>query len=187
MWKHTRLLIITLVALNLWGCASTEKKEDLKIEREGLVSATATVEGVDMQTRMVTLRSDDGRLFTIYAGKEVVNLPQVRLGDTVVAVYTESLAVRMAKPGEVRDDTGVAIGRAVPGSKPGGFEVNHTTVTAKIVRMDKSLQTVTLELSNGGLRIVKVQDPANLERVKVGETIVITYTNEFAVSVQPFR
>jgi len=184
MQKYMRLLLIALVALSLSGCANSEARKDLKIERAGMVSVTATVEEVDMVTRMVTLRGSDGKKVTIYAGKEVVNLPQVRVGDEVVAMYSEALAVRMAKPGEVRDEMAQGMARAVPGSKPGAFEVNEITVTATIVDIDKTLETATLKLPDGNIRIVKVQDRANLEKVKIGDTIVITYTNELAISVQ---
>lgn len=184
MKKYIRLFMIAIVTLNLWGCASNEAQKDLKIERAKMITVTATVESVDMVTRMVTLRGADGKKSTIYAGKEVVNLPQVRVGDEVVAIYSEAVAVRMAKPGEVRDETAQGMVRAVPGSKPGALEVYETTVTAEIVDIDKTLETATLRLPDGNIRIVKVQDPANLEKVKIGDTIVITYSNELAISVQ---
>jgi hypothetical protein len=185
MMKNIRLLMIALVVLNLWGCASDDPKNELRIDRTNLISAEAAiVEAVNMQTRMVTLRTPEGKSFTVYVSKDAINLPQVRVGDQVRVEYSEALAVRMAQPGEVRDETSLGVGRAAPGNKPGGFEVIETTVTAKIEGMDKIKELVSLRLPDGGLRIVKVQDPANLEKVKVGDTIVITYTEAFAISVR---
>lgn len=184
MRNYTRILMIALVAANLWGCADTEPKKELNIERTGTVSVTATVKAVNLETRMVTLQAPDGRSFTIHAGKEVVNLPQVKAGDVVVAVYTEALAVRMAKPGEVRDDISQEIGRAKPGSKPGAYEVIETTVTAKIEDINKARQTASLRMPDGDVLTVKVMDPANLEKVRMGDTIVITYREAFAVSIE---
>ena len=187
MRKFPVWLVITMIAFTLWGCAGSEPKQELKIDRAGMVSVKATVEGVNMVTRMVTLRAPDGRTFEVYAGKEVANLPQVRVGDEVVALYAESLAVRMAKPGEVRDETSQGIGFATPGSKPGAYAVNETTVTAKIIDLDKALKTASLQLPNGGVRIVKVQDPRNFDKVKVGDTILVTYTEAIAVSVEAVK
>lgn len=184
MRKNNRLLIIVLVALSLWGCASTDPKEELNIDRTNLVSAKATVEAVNMLTRMVTLRNPDGKSFTVYVSKEAVNLPQVRVGDEVNVEYAEALAVRMAKPGEVRDEITVGVGRATPGTKPGAVEVVETTVTATIEGMDKIDKVVSLRMPDGSVRIVKVQDPANLEKVKIGDTIVITYAEALAISVR---
>jgi hypothetical protein len=184
MKKNIRLLMVTLVFLILVGCASGDPKNDLNIDRANFISVKATVEAVNMQTRMVTLRNPDGKSFTVYVGKEAINLPQVRVGDQVSVEYVEALAVRMAQPGEVRDETTLEVGRKNPGSKPGGVEVIETTVTAKIEDIDKINEIVSLRLPDGGIRIVKVQNPANLKKVKVGDTIVITYTEALAISVK---
>jgi hypothetical protein len=184
MNKNFRSLMIALVVVSLWGCASNEPKRDLHIDKTNYVSAKATVEAVNMQRRLVTLRNADGKSFTVYVGKEAINLPQVRVGDTVSVEYEEALAIRMAEPGEVRDETSLEVGRVAPGSKPEGVETIETTVTAKIEGIDKINETVTLRLPDGDVRIVKVQDPANLKKVKVGDTIVITYTEALAISVK---
>jgi hypothetical protein len=184
MWKFTRMLLVALITLSLWGCADSKPKEELKVERSGMLQATAIVEAVDMATRMVTLKNPDGSSFEFYASKKVVNLPQVMVGDEVVVVYSEALAVRMAKPGEVRDETMKGVARALPGDKPGALEVIETTVTAEIEDIDKTNEKVTLKFPDGKLQVVKVKDPANLEKVDVGDTIVITITKEMAISVQ---
>ena len=184
MWKFTRMLLVALITLSLWGCADSKPKEELKVERSGMLQATAIVEAVDMPTRMVTLKNPDGSSFEFYASKQVVNLPQVMVGDEVVVVYAEALAVRMAKPGEVRDETMKGVARALPGDKPGALEVIETTVTAEIEDIDKTNEKVTLKFPDGKVQVVKVKDPANLEKVDVGDTIVITMTKQMAISVQ---
>jgi hypothetical protein len=50
--------------------------------------------------------------------------------------------------------------------------------------MDRANSTAVLRLPNDSLRVVKVQDPTNFDKVKVGDTIVITYTEALAVSVE---
>jgi hypothetical protein len=184
MLKSTRMLGIALLVMSLSGCADNTSKEKLNVEKAGMVSTSATVTAIDMNTRLVTLKGPDGGSLTIRAGKEVVNLPQVKVGDEVVVSYAQALAVRMAKPGEVRDEVAQGIARAVPGSMPGAVEVLERTVTAKILELNKALETASLQLPDGDVRIVKVQDPANLEKVKVGDTIVITFTEAMAISVE---
>lgn len=182
MRNTTWMLMIVLAILNLWGCA--EPKRDLNIERSETESLSATVEAVDLENRMVTLRPPAGKPFRVHAGKEVVNLPQVKPGDEVVVLYSEALAVRMAKPGEDRADISHEMGRAKPGSKPGAYEVIETTVTAKIEDINKTRETATLMMPDGDVLTVKVMDPANLEKIKKGDTIVITYREALAVSIR---
>jgi len=187
MWKFTRVLLAALITFSLWGCADSKPKEELKVERSGMIKRTATVEEVDMVTRMVTLKNPDGSSFEFFASKEVINLPQVMVGDQVVVVYTEALAVRMAKPDEVRDETMEGVARALPGEKPGALKVIETTVTAEIEDIDKTNEKVTLKFPDGKTQVVKVKDPSNLEKVEVGDTIVITIIKEIAISVQKIK
>ena len=187
MLKFTRMLLVALITFSLWGCADNKPKEELKVERSGMIKKRATVEAVDMASRMITLKNPDGSSFEFFASKEVVNLPQVMVGDEVVVVYTEALAVRMAKPDEVRDETMEGVARALPGEKPGALKVIETTVTAEIEDIDKTNEKVTLKFPDGKTQVVKVKDPSNLEKVDVSDTIVITIIKEIAISVQKIK
>lgn len=184
MQKYGWFFMIILIAASLSACADTPAKSDLKIEQEGALSVMATVEAIDLKNRMVTLRNPEGKAFTIHAGEDVVNLPQVRVGDEVVLAYVNAVSVRMAESGEYWDESVQSTGRAISGSKPGAFEVNETKVTATIEDIDKTLDTASLRMPDGDLQVVKVKDPANLDKVKVGDRIVITYSEAVAISVQ---
>jgi Cu/Ag efflux protein CusF len=181
------VLLALVVAVSLCACAETAPKKELNVERSSVESVTATVEKVDLTKRIVTIRGPEGNLRKVHVGKEVVNLPQVRVGDKVTLDYIESLAVRMAKPGEVRDEVKGMVGRAKPGDKPGYVEGTETTVTATILELDKVRETAMLKGPDGDIVVVKVQDPSNMDKVKVGDTIVITYTEALAIAVRPAK
>ena len=178
------LLILLVLSLNIFACTNTAPSKALDIKKADVVTKTATVKKIDMKKRMVTIRGPEGNVMTVHAGKEVINLPQVRVGDKVVLEYVESVAVRMAKPGEVRDEERNLIGVAKPGNKPGVVDAIETTETATILDLDKVRMTATLKFVNGDVDTVLVQDPGNLEKVKVGDTIVITYTEAMAISIR---
>ncbi len=184
MKKYSSFLMIFVLAMGLWACSSPPAKNDLNINRANAISVTAKIEAVDLETRIVTLRGPDGKGFTVHAGEEVINLPQVQVGDDVVVVFVNTLSVRMAKSGEFWDESVKEIGRAIPGSKPGAVEVNEKTVSATIEDIDKSLETASLRMPDGNLNVIKVKDPANLDKVKVGDRIVITYSEAVGISVQ---
>ncbi|MBV5316177.1 MAG: hypothetical protein JZU50_00055 [Desulfobulbaceae bacterium] len=186
-YKDILMMAAMALTLTLCACADTTPKKELQVERANVVSVTATVDKIDLKKRIVTIRGPEGNLRKVHVGKEVVNLPQVRVGDKVTLDYVESLAVRMAQPGEVRDEVKGLVGRAKPGDKPGYVEETETTVTATILNLDKTKETVTLKGPDGDVVVVKVQDPANLDKVKVGDTIVITYTEALAIAVQTVK
>lgn len=163
---------------------AVEKQSDLNVERSNVSTTVAKVEAVNLKTRTVKLRSLEGKPFTIHVGEEAVNLPQVRVGDKVEITYAQSLEVRMAEPGEVRADKSGVVGRAKKGSKPGAFGVTETNITATILELDKVHETATLKMPDGVIAVVKVQNPANLDKVKVGDTIAIKYIEALNISVK---
>jgi hypothetical protein len=163
---------------------ATEKP--LSVKKEQLVTATATVEAIDLQKRVVTLKGPNGNVFDVTVGKEARNLPQVKVGDLVKVKYYESIALRLVKPGE-----GVAgiqetevLGRAKKGEKPGGLTASEVTLTATITAIDKKKHMVTLKGPEGKSVTVKAENPKNLAKVKVGDEVEVTYTEALAISVE---
>jgi len=180
-----KIVLALLLGAALVGCTKKEPvPEQLSIQHSNVMSSYATVEAIDMAKRMVTLKDPEGRAFNIHAGEEVVNLPQVRPGDRVDVTYAETLSVRLAEPGEMKNEITGIIGRAEPGEKPAVVDVVENSITATIHRIDKVNETATLQMQDGSYRIVKVLDPTNLDRVKVGDRIVIVYQEAVAIFVR---
>ena len=187
--------LVVFVAATLTACAQTEpqtatpapppveKPSSLNVERTDVRSTVATVEAVDLKNRMVTLRSLQGRPFTIKVGEQAVNLPQVKKGDRVEITYTQALEVRMAEPGEVLGDRTLIVGGAEPGAKPAGIGVSETNITAEILEIDRAGETALLKMADGVIASVKVKNPENLDKVKVGDTIAIKYIEALEIKV----
>jgi len=162
------------------------KAEPPSWQTSSLVEETATVEAVDQTTRMVTLKGPKGNSVTFKAGEEVRNLAQVKVGDEVKFAYYESLAVRVLKEGEAFPASGEssAMARAKPGEKPAGVVGTEKTVNATITAIDKKAKTATLKGETGKSVTVTPLRPEKLDEVKVGDRLVITYTEAVAVSVE---
>jgi ribosomal 50S subunit-recycling heat shock protein len=163
---------------------ATEKP--LSVKKEKVVTAIATVEAIDLQKRVVTLKGPKGNVFDVTVGEQARNLPQVKVGDQVEVKYYESLALRLVKPGEgvagVQETS--ALARAKEGEKPGGMAGSQVTLTATITAINKKTHEVTLKGPEGKTITVKAEHPENLKKVKVGDEIEITYTEALAISVE---
>jgi hypothetical protein len=61
------------------------------------VALSATVEALDLETRMVTLRGPKGNKVTMKVGDHVKQLDKVKVGDTVAAEYTEVVDIAVTK------------------------------------------------------------------------------------------
>ena len=182
-------LVLGLMVVCLGACSKGAPQPSVP-PGESLVSSSevkttvAKVEAVDLKSRKVTLSSLQGDLFIIHAGKEAVNLPQLKKGDMVDISYGQELKVWMAEPGDVLNEQSEVVVRAKPGSKPQGMGVRETSVTAKILAIDKTNELAKLELANGSVVVVKVENPANLNKVNVGDTLAISYLEVLDIVVR---
>jgi len=163
--------------------ASAGKKPS--VYKEDVVAETLTVEAIDLEKRIVTLRRADGSIFDLTVGEEVRNLPQVKVGDEVAIKYYQSLFVRVTKPGAAE---GSQVKRTAatekPGEKPAAMATTRVTVTATVEKIDKETMIATLKGADGEVVDVKVRDPKHLENVNVGDQVVFTYTEGMAISVE---
>jgi hypothetical protein len=157
------------------------------VVKEQQVTTVATVQKIDLAKRLVTLKGEDAKVFTIHAGDEVKNLPQVKVGDKVSTTYYESIAYEVHKPGaaEVGVKGASGLATAEPGEKPGGVLADVVQVTATVVSIDKTTPSVTLKRPDGEVVAVRVRDPQKLEGVAVGDLVEITYTQALAIIVEP--
>jgi hypothetical protein len=151
---------------------------------EASVDVTATVAKVNHKTREVTLRTKDGQEYSFVAGDAVKNLDQVKKGDVVTASYTEALAYEVKKGGMAGSDSMATAGTAPAGMKPAGAAAGGTKVTIKVVAIDPSAPSITFMGPEGKTRAMKVNDPAKLQGVSVGDTVEITYAEAVGVKVE---
>lgn len=153
-------------------------------------AVTATVEAIDLATRMVTLAGPDGKSFVVQADEEVRNLAQVKAGDKVTVEYYEGLVAEMAPPGIAPDKVKVteAMGRAKPGERPAAAVGKATAATVVIEFVDPLRNVVHFKGPLGKTRIVKVMTPefrTMLKTLKPGDQVTLTYFEAMAVSIKP--
>jgi hypothetical protein len=201
--KNRSLIMLGLLGLLLTGgCASTSDKPPAREEKAPVatqpaptldlstretLTATATVQAIDLQTREVTLKDQKGRVFTIKVSDEVRNLPQVRVGDRVVVTYQEAVAIQLTgKAGtgiSTRTDT-LSAGRAQPGQLPAGVVRDTVRITANIVEVDVKNRHV---LIRGATRwvLLKVPSDFDISKFRVGEEVEAEFVQELAIAVEP--
>ena len=153
-------------------------------------SATATVLEIDAATRVITLKSADGKVFTITAGDMVKNFAQIKVGDTIHAEYTMALSLELHKAGskgaqgkaEPVEEHGLAA--APVGAKPAGAVTRKVTALADVVAVDAAKHLVTLRGPRGNEVDLDVQDPEQLKNIKKGDKVEVVYAEALAVVVE---
>jgi hypothetical protein len=203
MKHHTPIVAAVVMFLFLPACSQSAKEvppaqvtmtQEASAQPKGrtestLVEVRAKVQSVNYKKRLITFKTADGKIVTFKAGDEVKRLNDVKAGDTVLVQYAESLAFEVREPtADEKKNPTMALGaggRAEPGTPPAAAAVSaiHSIVTVEAI--DRSAGTVTVKGPKGGVVTVKAQDPKNLEKLKLGDTIAVTYTEAVAISVEP--
>jgi hypothetical protein len=157
-------------------------------EESELKKMTATVDGVHLPSRTVTLKTADGRMVPLKVGPQVQNLPQVKKGDTVELDYFEAIEFEVRKPTpEERELAGLGIdlaARAAQGEKPAALVAGERVDILTIESVDRKKELITLKGPEGYVT-VKAKYPQNLKVIKVGDTVVVKTSELFAARIQP--
>ena len=119
---------------------------------------------------------------------EVQRFDEIKKGDLVVARFFRALGIEVRKPTEAEKkasgEIALIAAKADPSNPPAATAIQAITAVVKIVAIDRSAQTVTVKGPQGNLLTVSAQDPKNLERIKVGETVVVSYTEAVAIALE---
>ena len=191
-----RVLVAAMVSvfmvMVMSGCAHESKMEESTaypaVVKERVAVMTATVAAIDLEKRVVTLQNQEGDVRDFRVGEEVVNLPQVKVGDIVTIKFFESIAVEIVKPGATTGaGENTTIVRAKPGEMPGRMITHQQKVLATVKAIDKVEGTISLTGPAGKTVRVKVENPENLGKVNVGDELLITFTEAQAIFVEHAR
>jgi len=154
-----------------------------RFEATEKVTGEATVLAINKTKREVTLQTADGDTVVVECGKEVKNFAQIKVKDVVKATYTEKLTVEVGEAGDAETSAEATVSSAKPGEKPKGQVNAKVQYKANITAIDKAKGTVSLKGTDGREATIKPRNPANLDKVKVGDLVIFTYSEALAVSV----
>ena len=152
---------------------------------------TTKVLSVDAANHQVVLEGAEGRQVHVQLSDKAKNLANLKVGDLVKLEVQRSVAayldtdVDKGLPGTVERSGEL---RKAPGSEnPGGEAYRQIQVQLKITKIDLKNNQVTLENPQGQSKTLDVKKPeiqAKLKDLKVGQSVVVTYTDVLKVTSQ---
>ncbi len=183
---------LLLAAVTHFNLAAAEEaaapSKPMGVEKSVLVSITASVEAIDHKTREVTLKGPLGNTVTFTVDQRVKRLKEVKVGDLVEADYYVSVAAELRKPTPDEEKNPIvlleAASRAPQGTSPAGGGLRRFKVVTTVEGLDRPTETITLKGPGGNYLTARVEDPTRLTQVHIGDTIVVTYTEALAVSLE---
>lgn len=150
---------------------------------------SAQVVAIDKKTRTVTLKGPKGKVVDIVAPEEVKNFSQIKVGDFLMVRYVQSLALELqkAKSGATGISVSDAAVKAEPGQRPAVAAAREVSAIAKVTAVDPKAKTISLQGPRGNVVSLDVQNPEQFKVVKVGDEVLVTYTEAVAVSIEPAK
>jgi Cu/Ag efflux protein CusF len=150
-----------------------------------VIRLTGTVVSIDAANHRAVIKGSNGKVIPLDIGPEARNLEQVKVGDKVTVRYSQALTLTLMKDGkEIRSKTEEMSGvRTKAGERPGGAIGREIEVTADVTKVNTKTKTITLRGPEHSLDL-KVQDPAQLKLIKVGDQVHATYVEAVALAVE---
>ena len=179
-----RMLIAVAVSLAL---TPAQARAQAKAVTQGeTLELKATIEAIDHDSRLVTLKDKDGNFETLVAGPEIKRFHELKVGDTVTFRYHEALVFNIRKPGEA---PAASVNKPVTvtrdkGPRPGGTASREMVVGVTVKAIDPAIPSITVVTDTGRVADYRVQDKSNLKGLAVGDRVEIAYTQAVAISVK---
>lgn len=176
--KPLTLALAACLSIGAAGLAPTALAEKITpLAGEALVSdVTGTVTSFNKETRLLAIKTPDGRFDTFTVPPEVKRVDQIRVGDKVSFTRTEAVLVDL-ETGPNAGAKGAVEEVTVdqdPRGKPAGSLTTTLKIYGKIVSINRAKSLVTVRGAKESV-ILKVKDKAILNKVKVGDGVSATY------------
>jgi hypothetical protein len=153
-----------------------------------LITVSAKVEAIDLTNREITLKGPAGNIVTFTVDKRVKRLNEVKVGDYITADYYLSFAADLREPTAEEEQHPITMlegaAKAPPGTAPAAGGLRRFKVVTTVEGLDRPTQTITVKGPRGNYVTARVADPANLTKMKIGDHIVVTYTEALAISLE---
>ncbi|MGG5873452.1 hypothetical protein [Pseudomonas peli] len=192
--------LLLLSASLLSACSSQGQNEALtseartgQVTQKGVPGGVATqveeinavVSAINYATSSVTLEDAQGHQRSFTASPEMINFPQLKVGDKVNATVVLEQVVYLREPGESSADSAAAVVATAPaGTKPGMLVADSVEITAVVKAIDTTLQTATLEFTDGTRKTVQVRPDVQLKTEHLNRQVVIRLSSALALRVQ---
>lgn len=161
------------------------------LSREDIISVdlVATISSINPETREIQLEDSEGNIRTVTAGPRVERFDELEVGDQVHATLEISALAELRAPTEEElahlGEAKLGVVRT-PGEGPlAGSVAESATSVVMVVGLSLVGNIVTVLTVDGELVDVQAQSEDNLKQLRLGDTIVVTYTASMVASVTP--
>ncbi len=170
---------------------SQNEEGPLKRKEVGIIKVTATIQKLDKDDRVATLLLPNEKEITLKVSPMVKRLDEINEGDQVQVKYLESLAFEVREPTatEKENPSKMVVEAAKKSAElpPGAAAAVVAHSIVEITGIDMEKEMVEFKFPKGDVYTMKAKVPENLKRIKVGDTVAVTYAEAMAVEIEPMK
>jgi hypothetical protein len=152
------------------------------------IRVALSVEAVDPDRRLIALKGARGNVGVFQVGDQVKRLSEIKVGDTLTADYRVAATAELREPStdELANPLIVAKGleRGPSDSPPAAALDRAIRVVVKIDGLDPVAQEFTVKGPLGGAVTFHVDDPTAFAALRVGQPIVVSYSETLTLIVE---
>ena len=147
---------------------------------------TATIVGIDLPGRILTLRRRSGEVQSFKVGPEVTRLAEFAVGDVIRLEYQQGLVLEFQPEGSatVAPESGVTTGLSGRDQPPGAVVNAGVQATVKVTAIDVAGRLVSFQAPGGAIYQVKAGPGIRVEKLKVGDRLLATYVENVALKLE---
>jgi hypothetical protein len=151
--------------------------------RANTITETVTITAIDSTTRRVTVRNAKGEEQTLSVGPAVQRFNELKVGQQVQTRYYESMVFAVHPPKQAPKGTTATVDITPSSGTPGVTAATQMVTTVTVTAVDQKAGSITVRTDDNRIVSRRVENPKNLEGVKVGQQIDITYTEALIIEV----
>ena len=184
--NYAALLFVFLLVTQISFAQETDNDIPTK-EKYDLVEMQGTITEIDKEAREISIMGSNGELHTIIASEEVKRFDEIEVGEIITFEYYKYLKAEFRKPtAEELAEPLVILAEA----DKAGMDMEPGVAVGAIVKAVVTIQVINLPFMYvsiqgpaGNFTAIPVEDKELIQKLHVGQVVILTYAEAVAVSL----
>ncbi len=184
--NYAALLFVFLLVTQISFAQETDNDIPTK-EKYDLVEMQGTITEIDKEAREISIIGSNGELHTIIASEEVKRFDEIEVGEIITFEYYKYLKAEFRKPtAEELAEPLVILAEA----DKAGMDMEPGVAVGAIVKAVVTIQVINLPFMYvsiqgpaGNFTAIPVEDKELIQKLHVGQVVILTYAEAVAVSL----
>jgi len=183
---YALLLAFLFVTINVNAQDVSESKLAPR-EKINIVTKKGSVSSIVKETREITIIGENAEIVSFVADEAIERFDEIAVGDVIVVEYGEYMKAefRNPTPEEIAEPLIIIAegGKSELDMDPAGAVGALLRAVVTIEAINRPLMIVIVQGPRGNFATIDVEDFSLLEKLHVGQVVILTYAEVIAISL----